>query len=484
MKLIVTVFFTILMLQNSVDLDTVLMQYLDSFNAVERNPIRYTALGRTELEGEAIIYLVPHSKVTDEDYPGIVDWAVASHKTGAWAVTFPGDPGYSAAYESLAPALLREATSAPYTIHADPALAGALDDYQLPYADGAWATITRSYRQHGTGRIDFDLGGARDVAAAKDGIIIYASDGHSANAYASGAWWYWNTVIIRHAEHEFSLYGHLEATSIPQWIKDACAASTSSALTCAVPIHAGDLIAREGSTGYSSNPHLHAEFGQGFGIAAYPDTLDEDRDGIRAEPVYAGYLYAEQNVGFSGATANEVARWAYGTLQQASHIAPSPADTNLILNGDFSAEKDDWTPSGQLNWSVQDGVLRILRLRTTAVPDWAAFYQNVDAGIPAHTPFEATIQLGNASSITKTVTISVFNRSGRQHGSIECAFSLPANAQLSLYTLRGVTVNTWASLRFEVSVNPPDGTPAALVDNATLYYRPSITENECITPTS
>ncbi len=137
-----------------------------------------------------------------------------------------------------------------------------------------------------------------------------------------------------------------------------------------------------------------------------------------------------------------------------------------------------------MNWSVQDGILHVLRLRTSAAPNWASFYQNVAYGIRAHTPFEATIQLANTSSIAKTITLSVFNRSGRQYGLIECEFSIPPSATLSLYTLRGVTVNTWASLRFEVSVNPPDGAPAALVDNVSLSVRPSITDDQCITPTS
>ena len=272
MKLIVTVFLTFLMLQLFADLDTALKNHLDSFNVAPGSPLTYAVLGRTVSASAdaAIIYLQPSSRATGDPYPGVVDWAVAL-KDGDWSVYFPGDPGYTAAYNRLPSSLLDQADSSAYTIHADPALAGDLDGYQLPYADGAWATVTRSYRQHGTGRIDFDLGGTAEVAAAKDGVIIYADDQHRANAYASGAWWYWNTVIIQHGDHEFSLYGHLAPDSIPQWIKDACAADVSSA-NCAVPIHAGDVIAREGSTGYSSSPHLHAEFGQGYAVVAYPDT--------------------------------------------------------------------------------------------------------------------------------------------------------------------------------------------------------------------
>lgn len=473
-------FFTLFTLQIHADLNTAVSDHLDSFNAIEGYPIEYRALGQSAGDDGAIIYLEPRSKATGEAYPGIVDWAIAVRRPDGWVIALPGEPNYTALSSDLPQDVLLRADSTPYTIHADPTLDADLSGYQFPWGDGAWATVTRSYERHGIGRIDFDLS-AREVTAAKDGVIVYANDRHTVNAYASDAWWYWNTVIIQHDAREFSLYGHLAPDSIPQWIKDGCTDDLSAA-NCAVPVTAGQRIALEGSTGFSSNPHLHAEFGQAFGIVAYMDSADEDRDGVRAEPVYTGYVYAEHNVGFSGYTADEAAAWTFGTLQQATHADPLPIGVNLIANADFSAGTDDWMPSGQINWSVQDGVLRATRLRTTEPPDWAAFYQDVAYGVAAHTPLEATLQLGNASGIAKTVTVSVFNRSGRQYGLIECAFGIPPNTPLTQYTLRGAAVNTWASLRFEVSVNPPDGSPAALVDDIDLRVRPAVSENQCITP--
>ncbi len=481
LNLIVTVFFTIFTLQIPSNLLDAVAARLEDFNAIADNPVTYELLGQTDNDTSAILYLEPISRATGDAYPGVVDWGVATLNNGIWTVYLPGDPGYTSAYESISSNVLSRADSTPYTIRADPAFAD-IGGYQLPWADGAWATVTRSYRRHGTGRIDFDVSG-REITTVKDGIIVYANDTHHTNTYSSAAWWYWNTVIIQHSEHEFSLYGHIEPDSIPQWIKDACTTDLSTA-NCFVPITAGDTIAFEGSTGYSSNPHLHLEFGQGFSVAAYMDVADEDGDGVRAEPMYAGYVYAEQNVGLSGYTPSEVAAWQFGTLQQATHHPAPPIGINLLQNGDFSADTQSWTPLGQLNWELADGVLRITRLRTTDPPDWASFYQDVENGVQAHTPFEAKIRLGNASSIAKTITVSVFNRYGRQYGIFECAFELPANAPLTMYTIRGSAVNTWANLRFLVSVNPPDGAPAALVDDISLQVLNEPTRNQCITPTS
>ncbi|MBC7812990.1 MAG: hypothetical protein H7175_17670, partial [Burkholderiales bacterium] len=252
---------------------------------------------------------------------------------------------------------------------------------------------------------------------------------------------------------------------------------------CNVPITEGTIIAQEGNTGYSSNPHLHVEFGQGYGLALYPDLADDDGDGDRSEPVPTAFVYAEQNVGFRGYEPDDVAAWPYGTVEQASHDAPLPVGANLVRNGDFSAGTDAWMPSGQLSWEARDGVLYFLRLNSTE-QDWGSFYQNLGYGAAAHTPFEITLQLGNTSAFQKYIAVSLRNSAGQQYGSVRCAFYVPAGAPLQPYTIRGVIPGTWANLRLEIAIDPPDSAPAAVVDDISVQHRPDLilTETECSEP--
>ena len=74
------------------------------------------------------------------------------------------------------------------------------------------------------------------ILAAFSGVVIYA-----ANYSRAG-----NTVIIRHDEGTYTLYGHYSKLLV----------------TMGEPVRAGQLIALAGSTGYSTGPHLHFEIWQ------------------------------------------------------------------------------------------------------------------------------------------------------------------------------------------------------------------------------
>ncbi len=416
-------------------------------------PFYYEVAGQDIVDDAGMVYLTLRDAATGEQFEGIVDVMPVVRRADGWEARLPGDPAHGALWNTLPPGVLRRYNTTPYKPPADPRL-GPEQPYRFPWLDGQWATVTRSYRAHGPGQIDFDLGGL-DVSAAKDGTIIYAHDGSSRNAFDSGAWWYWNVVIIEHGPHEYSLYGHLLPGSVPQMIRAQCSNDLSQP-NCAVPIKAGEIIGQEGNTGFSNNPHLHVEFGQAYGIVPYPD----GQGGV----VYAGHVYKEQNVAFEGYSATDVGRWGLGDLHQASHGAQAPMGENLVRNGDFGRGTDEWTASGQINWQVREGVMRVTRLRTSDPPDWARFYQDLNYGIAANRLLEVVLLLGNDSGIRKTVSVSLFNSAGRHYGEISCAFALEPGRALQPYIVRGVTNRTWANVRLEFSVNPPDGAPAALVD--------------------
>ena len=438
--------------------------------ALERSnhPFVYRELGRTFNESGGVVYLALEDRETGERIPDIVDWLVVVRRDNTWRAFLPGDFGYTAALDELSPIAVDDS---PFRVEYDPTLTppAALLDYQLPWEDGRWATVTRSFADHGTGRIDLDISG-RAVAAAKDGTIVYANDTNSANTYSTGAWWRWNVVIIQHDEHEYSLYGHLAPGSLASWIREGCTEDYSQP-NCDVPVQAGEIIAEEGSTGYSSSPHLHVEFGQAFGVVGYGSAS--------GAVTYTGYIYGEHNVGFSGYTPQETTAWSYGRLLQAMHN-PAPMDTNLVRNGNFDDRTSEWTPSGQVSWSVQDGIMRFLRLNTAEPPAWAAFYQDFGYGAPANSVFEASFQLGNTSPHPKTVSVTLMNAAGRDYGAMTCDFSLDANTPLQPYVMRGTVPDTWANVRLEFSVNPPDSAPAVLVDDVSVQFSDdAISETEC-----
>lgn len=450
-------------------------------HAAQGGAFTYTAVGQTVDERAGVVYLSPVLNETGEAIPGLIDLALVARDGNTWSVALPGDAGYNAVYDRISPAVLSSIDARPYKPAADPALTDArsLRSYRFPWVSGQWATVTRSYNRHGLGQIDFDLG-APEIAAMRDGVIVYANDQNNTNGYQEGAWWYWNAIVIEHAPNEYALYGHIAADSIPQWIKDGCTADFSRA-NCAVPVSAGDVVAVEGSTGYSSNPHLHIEFGQRWGVALYRDSRDQDRDGDLLETIFAPYIYAEHNAGFRGFTPADVSNWSYGTLLQAYHGASAPADQNIVRNGDFSAELAHWSASGQISWAAREGMLRFFRLNTPDPPDWASFYQNLVYGADANTPFEVQIALGNDSDFPKTVTVMLRNAAGARYGAIECQFSLPPRAPLETRTMRGVTNATWGLVRLEIFVNPPDSISAAVADQISVQRIPSLalTETEC-----
>lgn len=463
-------------------LDAAIREALDAYHTNTELLFRYVVLGQhpATVERAGVVYMGLVSVETGEPVAGVVEYVPVILDGARWQVTLPGQTGYTAALEQVPPQIWAGVDATPFKPSADPALVSpeALSAYGLPFVHGEFGTVTRSFGVHGTGTLDFDLTG-RDIVAAKDGVIVYADDRHN----TTGAWWYWNLVIIQHGEHEYTLYGHLAPNSIPTGIKDACTPAGLPMPNCEVPVTRGERIGAEGNTGRSTNPHLHIEFGQSLGFVAYPDLADDDRDGNRDEPVWTAYLYAEQNAAFVGYTPDEVRDWSWGRVEQAAHFSGLPLTVNGVYNGDFSNGTQSWRASGQLNWNVSDGILRATRLQTTDPPNFAAFYQFVNYSAYAGQTFEVQLLLGNESGIAKSARVELLSSGGQQHGIFGCTFEVAPQTPLAPYALRGTVRNTWANMLLRVSVNPADGSPSLLVDDVQLARVVSVPiETSCILP--
>ena len=109
-----------------------------------------------------------------------------------------------------------------------------------PYNPGADFTVSQDYSSSGHSGIDFAATAGTPIPAAADGRIVYS--GYSATA---GNW-----VVIEHTSPDgskfYSMYMHMNAPC-----------------TLTGNVVAGQTIGQVGSTGLSTNPHLHFEIAQG-----------------------------------------------------------------------------------------------------------------------------------------------------------------------------------------------------------------------------
>lgn len=72
------------------------------------------------------------------------------------------------------------------------------------------------------------------------------------------SWGYGNYVVIDHGNNITSLYGHMSATTA----------------TAGQEVQPGDVIGKEGSTGWSTGPHVHFQINV-FGVPVNPRTFIE-----------------------------------------------------------------------------------------------------------------------------------------------------------------------------------------------------------------
>lgn len=89
--------------------------------------------------------------------------------------------------------------------------------------------------------------GVTNVIAAKSGVVVYPTDKARIDCKSAdkGCTGYGNYVIIQHSDGNYTLYAHLDANSITVRSGDA--------------VDQGQVIAKMGTSGNSTGPHLHFE---------------------------------------------------------------------------------------------------------------------------------------------------------------------------------------------------------------------------------
>jgi murein DD-endopeptidase MepM/ murein hydrolase activator NlpD len=451
---LVSLLFTRLSAQPLPALQTAFEQAAADFAAQNNARFVYEWAGSAADAHSGVVYAYAVDVSSRERIPQPVAFIPALLENGAWRFAFPGNANYRATFDRISPLVttqidvrpLEAASNTPQVSH----------DFRLPWAHGRWATVTQSYNVHGAGQIDFDLDAPGEIVAAKDGVIIYVNDTNWQNAWATGAWWYWNTVVIQHGVGEYTTYAHLAQNSVPAWIKNGCTTNYATA-NCSVPVRAGQVIGLEGNTGMSSGPHLHYTVGTQF----YANTYNG---------VPTGYGWNLVSAGFYGHSLSAVAAWPSGRRLQAD-FAPVPY-TNFVANGDFTLGLRYWGAFGQPTLSaitsrVNAGVLEFRRALGSSS---AVMLQNTYAPLPSGAPLNATFLLGNSSTERQRATVILHDNDFSDL--LVCSFWLPPNSPPQPYGMQTQTTEAWTQATVAVYASSPVGEGWLRLDDVWVQHMP------------
>jgi len=175
------------------------------------------------------------------------------HSDQALPLTTTLPPGQTTEVFTLSPAQAEAKWCYDYTNYYKLGSACAEHDdshtYQLPYAPGNKFKVTQGYNGSFSHRgankysIDWKMPEGTQVRAARGGVVVRVKDDSSMGGPSLKYDRYNNFILIRHDDGTLGHYCHLQ--------KD------SGIVQVGQRVAMGDVIARSGSTGFSSGPHLH-----------------------------------------------------------------------------------------------------------------------------------------------------------------------------------------------------------------------------------
>lgn len=122
--------------------------------------------------------------------------------------------------------------------------------YRLPLATNGTYRISQAFngrfshgQQPSSYAVDFEMPQGTDITAARDGVVVLIKDnygfGGESNYFLDKA----NHVMVFHADGTYAIYAHILQGSVTVNPGDR--------------VSAGQRIARSGSSGFSTGPHLH-----------------------------------------------------------------------------------------------------------------------------------------------------------------------------------------------------------------------------------
>jgi len=122
-------------------------------------------------------------------------------------------------------------------------------EYWLPYKEGTTYTVHQGYHGNYSHQdvyaLDFNMPIGTNVYAARGGIVTDVKENSNVGCGNPSCKGKSNYVVINHDDGTFSNYVHLQMDGVLVKVGDQ--------------IEIGQLIAKSGSTGWSSGPHLHFE---------------------------------------------------------------------------------------------------------------------------------------------------------------------------------------------------------------------------------
>jgi hypothetical protein len=154
----------------------------------------------------------------------------------------------------------------------------------------------------------------------------------------------------------------------------------------------------------------------------------------------------------------------------------------LIANASFDEGLTHWAASPGAAVMVQEGVLRFSRKPGT---DIAFLQQMLPYRVAADTPILVRLRLGNPTSATAYVGVSL-REPDNWLGGLVCVFALPPESAPAVYRVAGTVRREWRNALLHLSITPAIDLPGVTIDDVWASPDSSVISGptRCLEPAS